>query len=166
MRFFYTSRSGFTLVEVLVVVAVAAVLSTIAIAGYGTLREKARDYTRVSDLEGITLALRLYKEANSEYPTGHDLGTVLGEGGSLDSELSGVGKYFPSMPSDPMGVDGSAYEYVYDSDHDDCLVAGVGMNRKIVYAKNMEIADLSNWDTVCGGDLPSGAINPYIILLR
>lgn len=61
-------KSGFTLVELLVVVLIIAILATIGAAMYAQSYVKARDAKRRSDMVTIADAFELYYISNSEYP--------------------------------------------------------------------------------------------------
>lgn len=62
------SRSGFTLVELLVVVAIIAVLSVIGITIFSGVQKGARDATRKADVNAIAKAMEANKTSNSSYP--------------------------------------------------------------------------------------------------
>lgn len=65
-----TRRSaGFTMIEILVVVAIIALLTTIGIISYNSTQKRARDGKRKADLEQIRSALVLYRTDNGIYPT-------------------------------------------------------------------------------------------------
>lgn len=49
----FTKSKGFTLVELLVVIAVIGILSSIVLVGYNGTRGQARDAKRISDLQNI-----------------------------------------------------------------------------------------------------------------
>lgn len=68
----FTSRRSFTLVELLIVIAVIAVLATVVILALnpGELLRQARDANRVSDMKTLEQALNLYAE-----DVGGDMGT-------------------------------------------------------------------------------------------
>lgn len=66
---------GFTLVELLVVIGIIGVLSSIAYASFGSSRALARDDIRKADLKSLQLALSLYKAQYGVYPT-QGCGTV------------------------------------------------------------------------------------------
>jgi prepilin-type N-terminal cleavage/methylation domain-containing protein len=63
------SSKGFTLIELLVVIAIIGLLASIILASLNTARQKGRDARRVADTKEIQLALELYYDANSQYPT-------------------------------------------------------------------------------------------------
>ena len=62
-------KKGFTLIELLVVIAIIGILSSIVLASLNSARKKGRDARRVADIKQIQLALELYYDANSNYPT-------------------------------------------------------------------------------------------------
>ncbi|MEK7463400.1 MAG: prepilin-type N-terminal cleavage/methylation domain-containing protein, partial [Patescibacteria group bacterium] len=59
---------GFTLIEVLIVISIIGVLSSLTLLGLGTFRASGRDVRRVTDLRQITNALELYYAKNGSYP--------------------------------------------------------------------------------------------------
>jgi len=62
------SRKGFSLVELLVVVAIIGLLSTIAVIAFSSVRSKARDAKRAADIKMIRSALELYYQDNGSFP--------------------------------------------------------------------------------------------------
>ncbi len=150
---------GFSFVEVLVACAVIAILATVTYGSLGGMREKARDTQRKSDIEQLRLTLRLHKDQYGTYPTGHDSGTVIGEGGSLDSVLATL---LANIIIDPMGsVSDTTYEYVYDTN----FTCGV-ISRTVLYAKTMERPGSGNWTTVCGTNSDGTSANTYGVILQ
>lgn len=61
--------SGFSIVELLIVIAIIGVLVTIATLNFGLVRDNARDRIATADLEQVQLALSLYKEVHGAYPS-------------------------------------------------------------------------------------------------
>lgn len=66
---FTATRRGFTLVELIVTIAIIAVLTTIAVVSFNSSRAKARDVARVSSVNQVMAALQLYRNDNKQYPT-------------------------------------------------------------------------------------------------
>lgn len=62
-------KKGFTLIELLVVIAIIGILSSIVLASLNSARQKGRDARRIADIKQIQLALELYYDAHSVYPT-------------------------------------------------------------------------------------------------
>lgn len=61
--------SGFTLVELLVVISIIGILSSFAVVSLNTARQKARDALRKGDMAQIRTALNLYYDNNAyQYP--------------------------------------------------------------------------------------------------
>jgi prepilin-type N-terminal cleavage/methylation domain-containing protein len=62
------SRRAFTLVELLVVISIIGLLSTIAVVSMTSARSKARDGKRQADIKQIITAMQLYYDTNGRYP--------------------------------------------------------------------------------------------------
>ncbi len=60
---------GFTLIELLVTIAIIGILSAVVLTSMGGARNIANDGRRISDIKNIQLALELYYDVNSAYPT-------------------------------------------------------------------------------------------------
>ncbi len=65
---FKNTRRGFTLIEILVVIAIIGILSSVVLASLATSRAKARDAKRVADIDEVRKALELYYDSNGAYP--------------------------------------------------------------------------------------------------
>lgn len=61
-------RGGFTLIEMLVVVAIIGLLSSVILVGLGDVRKDARDTRRIADVRQIQNALEIYYSTNQSYP--------------------------------------------------------------------------------------------------
>lgn len=66
---FVSSKSGFTLVELLIVMVILGTLAGIIASNFRTVGMKSRDAQRKSDLSQITKALELFINDHKTYPT-------------------------------------------------------------------------------------------------
>jgi len=64
------SKKGFTLIELMVVIAVIAILATIALFGLGQAQKSARDTQRQQMMNGLRAALQRYSGDRNQYPSG------------------------------------------------------------------------------------------------
>ncbi|HEV7449585.1 MAG TPA: Ig-like domain-containing protein [Candidatus Paceibacterota bacterium] len=62
------NKRGFTLIEILVVIAIIGVLATIVIAAVAGARHKARDAERLADVRALAHGLELYYDVHGHYP--------------------------------------------------------------------------------------------------
>ena len=129
------SRRAFTLVELLVVITIIGLLSTIAVVSLSSARSKARDTKRIADIRQISTAMQMYQQDNGTYPrpsllvscSGGDSGHFcLGHGSAgscwtgsmpgctaLDDALAPYIAKIPDDPENATGYYGDAYVYRY-----------------------------------------------------
>ena len=74
-------KKGFTLVELMIVIAIIALLSSIVLASLGASREKANVARFQQQLHSVVIALDLFRQASGTYPpkTGADLNSVISD---------------------------------------------------------------------------------------
>ncbi len=100
--------SGFTIVELLIVIVVIGILAAITIVAYSGVQQKARDAARTSDIKQVQKAIDLYYVDSGNYPSlgvdgsGYDIG-------NLSAVL--VPKYLVKLPTDPQ-TGAANYQYV------------------------------------------------------
>lgn len=104
-------NKGFTLIEVLVVVAIIAILSSVIIIGLGPTRQAGRDARRISDLRSVQHALELYFNKCGAYPSsteGCSGTTAITSWATLETAVSNVIST-TTFPYDPLA--GGTYYY-------------------------------------------------------
>ncbi|MEJ2347571.1 MAG: prepilin-type N-terminal cleavage/methylation domain-containing protein [Patescibacteria group bacterium] len=113
-------NKGFTLVELLVVMAILGVLVTLVAGGFRTSQMRGRDGKRKSDLREIANSLEIFLSDHGEYPDDSAGGRIqacpydpsLGSGDCSwgSSEFTdGQTVYFKILPADPV----SSQSYIY-----------------------------------------------------
>lgn len=114
MKKVYTerSRSGFTIIELMVVVTIIAILASIAIVALERGRLQARDAKRKADLSLISGAMETYRADNKVYPK-----PTTGTSAFYDVTAAcpaGISQYLSPIPVDP--VNDTTYRYKIRSD--------------------------------------------------
>jgi type II secretion system protein G len=66
--FMKKTSSGFTIVELLIVIVVIGILATITIVAYNGIQQRGRDAQRAQDIKSIAKALEIYKVQTGDYP--------------------------------------------------------------------------------------------------
>ena len=91
--FTLSSAKGFTLIELMVVIAVIAILATIALFGLSTARGAARNTQRQQIMNSVRAALERYYGDNNSYLAGTSFSTMI-------TTLTNA-SYLGSLPTDP-----------------------------------------------------------------
>lgn len=92
------STGGFSLIELLVVMAIIGILASAATYSYSIARTQARDALRVGHIATITRALAMYTNDNNYYPI--STGECLSNGGTGAALINN--EVIRSMPTDPL----------------------------------------------------------------
>lgn len=95
------TKKGFTLVELLVVISIIGILTTLLMVNFVGTREKANDSKKVQDLNSVKNALRMYYNDNQTYPDGTDCTTCLNTavGSSYLPNISSIGYTYSQLNS-------------------------------------------------------------------
>lgn len=116
--------AGFTILELIVNLAIIGILSAIAIPAYITFRDKAKIAQAKSNLKNIQLAIEQLANDTEKWPGPQSVGvTADAEVWDLNSGSAGLvatnggfpnwkGPYMKSVPKDPWGSD-----YFFDPDY-------------------------------------------------
>ncbi len=109
--------SGFTIVELLIVVVVIAILAAISVVAYTNMQDRAYDSRRESDIQLYQKALALARVDDGAFPLVTSGFAYIGSSGGNSAQFRAatVGKgYLPDLILDPVhnnGNDSSAYVY-------------------------------------------------------
>ena len=108
MKNLFKIKKGFTLVELLIVVAIIGVLATLLMANFIGIRQRARDAQRKADVRQVQSALEFYRSDQGSYPVSLPYCGSTFTGGSPPST------YMQKLPCDPLGntfYNSGSYKY-------------------------------------------------------
>ncbi|MEY2664859.1 MAG: protein ral secretion pathway protein [Candidatus Parcubacteria bacterium] len=115
---------GFTLIELMVTVAIIGVLSAIVTSNFTQARAKSRDAKRISDIANIQLSLSIYFDRCGQYPN-TALTTTVDEGcAAAGAPGITLGSFLSKIPTPPTPQPGGLTSYTYKTNYDS-LVPGV-----------------------------------------
>ncbi|MCC5877927.1 MAG: prepilin-type N-terminal cleavage/methylation domain-containing protein [Candidatus Sumerlaeia bacterium] len=123
----YPSHRAFTLIELLIVVAIIAILAAIAVPNFLEAQVRAKISRTKADLYSIATALETYMVDHNQYPSSSGIHSVTGAVEWQNSEMSSEHKfiapvlttpiaYMSSIPKDPFATNfpaGEARHYFY-----------------------------------------------------
>jgi len=136
-------RRGFTLMEILIAIAIIAILTAIGIVSYGSINRGARNAKRKSDIGQIQSALELYRSDFGYYPAINT--SAMNDAANLEDSTDFV-TYLSKVPTDPKSI---PYRY-----------QATGLNEGQYYgyciAATLEPSDLVSDSTCVSTTLPSG----------
>lgn len=135
-------KKGFTLMEILIAIAIIAVLTAIGIVSYSSINRGARNAKRKSDIGQIQSALELYRSDFGYYPSVNS--SAMADASNLDS-LADFAAYLSNVPTDPKGE-----VYMFQ-----VTALNEGQYYGYCIAAKLELAD-EVIDTTCSLTLPSG----------
>ncbi|HSI20556.1 MAG TPA: prepilin-type N-terminal cleavage/methylation domain-containing protein [Verrucomicrobiae bacterium] len=104
-------KPAFTLVELMITVAIIGILAAIASVSYSGVRTRARDAQRINDLNQIKVVLSTYYAAQTPqvYVSAPSAVTVDGSTDALSLALEP--NYIREMPVDPLNTGSNIYKY-------------------------------------------------------
>jgi general secretion pathway protein G len=108
-------QSGFTLLEVMVVVVILGILASFVVPNLLGNKEKADQQKAITDIVALENALDMYKLDNSVYPsTDQGLDALVNKPSSPEPRNYRDGGYIKRLPNDPWGND---YQYLSPGDN-------------------------------------------------
>jgi len=123
---------GFTLIELMVVIAIILILALIAIPAYRNMQDRARKSRVQSDLRTLANALQMFFTDWNQYPpqttaarlkndnAGAELMGLTGATINVSTKMSATGEkggihYIEKLPIDPFDVNAGSYYYLSDA---------------------------------------------------
>jgi len=138
-------KSGFTLVEILVVVTIISLLASIAALSYSRFIKQSRDTRRKTDIEQVRAAVELYRNFNSVYPA-----SLLFDG--TGTVADGTATYMSKVPSDPLASGPLSTTYYYLSS---------GTFQDYVVCAYLEGGETTSIVAACGSQSCNYCMGPY-----
>ena len=101
----YRSQSGFTLIEMMIVVAIIAILASILVPNFVRARAQAQTAGCEANLKEIATAMELYQTDNDKYP----------DSGTVNAANTDLAPYLKQTPVDPVAGPGSYYTFTVNN---------------------------------------------------
>lgn len=133
-------QRGFTLLEIMVVVAIIAILSTVVVVNLVGKVDEAAVARAKNDVQSLTSALQLYKLDNFNYPTTQQGLEALQQRPSGNPPAPNWKVYVSKLPKDPWG---QPYQYLNPGQRGDFDVYSMGSDGRP--GGEGEAADIGNW---------------------
>ena len=122
VKFWRKMKKGFTLMELMIVVAVLAILAAILIPNFRGITADAKNSTAKADLRNLKMAVILYQNQFN----------VLPDDSSADKFEECLQNYSPRVvdrvPVDPWSSSGAKYQYAVSADETTFGIWSVGQN--------------------------------------
>jgi len=147
-------QSGFTIIELLIVIAIIGILATLVLTNFRGAQAKSRDVTRKSDINSLYQKLEEFYNENGGYPDG-DLTTTnlpgLDAGALLDADGVDILESFTADTTKPtlapVNTGGNEYLYAGYSNCNTATPTGFSCE-KYTLATFMEQEDQFNKDSL------------------
>ena len=160
-------KLGFTLIELIVVISIIGILTTIGTATYTTAQQKSRDARRKQDLGALKSALILYYRDYKEYPPVCTPSPCTSieylSSGTSDDWINGLLTYMAgNMPKDPIQTSGDCTT----SANTFCYKVTTDRQSFVLFAKleNTKDPELrTNLNALCQDPVPFGSSLNYCL---
>jgi len=109
-------QAGFTIIELLIVIAIIGILATLVLTNFQGAQAKGRDVTRKSDINSLYQKLEEFYNENGGYPDAALTTTVLpgtDVGAFADADGNNLVSTFTASTTKPTLAPGNTNEYAY-----------------------------------------------------
>lgn len=159
------SKTGFTIVELLIVIVVIAILAAISVVAYNGIQTRAKATILANDIKAMEKAFNLYKTSSGASTWWRETDPELLQGGSarigsIITNNAGFREYLQSAPS-TQGL-GSYWSYDNDGDYyNGCGGSSTGVNLYMPgYTLGSPVAQALD-ERIDDGDLACGNLREY-----
>ncbi|MDD5774171.1 MAG: type II secretion system protein GspG [bacterium] len=146
-------EKGFTLLEILVVIAVIGILVAILVPRFSGIQTDAKKKQAMADLKSLKMAVEMYKNNNNAYPAAAGWDTLL---------LAETSRVIDEVPNDPFGT--TKYSYDLDTATSGCYVIySVGVDGSvgtITVGSDAVTASGAGADNIWVSNCKTGTHNP------
>jgi len=163
------TKSGFTIVELLIVIVVIAILAAISVVAYNGVQQRGRDSQRSSDITALAKAIELYYIDNGQFPLSSGSTSMTANWSTtadptswsnLTNQLTPYMNKVVTDPTNSQSVDiryggSSAYGYAYYSTGSNC---GGGVRQTYILIYKLESS--GQHDNLIG-TCSTSALGPY-----
>ncbi len=162
----FKSGAGFTLLELLLVIAIVGILSSVTVTNLSQLKAKARDANRISDVEQIQKVVEIYFDDHGEYPNTpcYGLPAIVICSSALNPGVW-ISDLNMTLPNDPIhGQEGHISDYTDDVHSYIFTRSATGSPEKYYYilfkreagaqTEECEGFPFNGWSCIGGGELP------------
>jgi prepilin-type N-terminal cleavage/methylation domain-containing protein len=136
--------NGFTLIELLVTVSIIGILSSVAIVGLSSTRQKAQDTSYLSSIRDLQLSLEAYKSVNGSYPDA-------GAEGAAEYIVGLTPSFITKLPTGTSQTGTGGFDYTVDSDKKTYCVYVRGVVFKPESQKDMAFTSCPKTWVACKG---------------
>lgn len=163
-------QTGFTIVELLIVIVVIGILAALVLNAFSNAQAQARDGKRKDDIAALAKALELYYLDHGQYPTATGSTTPAlnswnntADPASWQVVASALKPYMGEVPSDPTSTPGASvmgtgvYDYAYFSNQGGSY-CGTAANQMFIPVYRLETSPVSN---TLIGNCTGTVLGPY-----
>ena len=163
------TQRGFTLLELLVSMAIIGLLASFVLTAIYTAREKARDTERLAELRELQAALEFTYSRDGTYPVSH---WTCSHEANWDSGAlaNAINEYMNQMPTDP--INGSTGRSANGSDYNYCYFSRAGgdegewyMLTVLMETPHLELESRDGVTDCNGSWFDFDSVNGYILTL-